>query len=98
MMTNFIEIGQARDKVLSLKLDQISDSVSGQTTVDPKGYLTDLNSVVIKSDAEIGDIKKARLLLNSVISTNPKHAPGEYYCIVHISIRLKIAVFAFLVF
>ncbi|CAJ0756268.1 10544_t:CDS:10 [Entrophospora sp. SA101] len=76
MMTNFIEIGQARDKVLSLKLDQISDSVSGQTTVDPKGYLTDLNSVVIKSDAEIGDIKKARLLLNSVISTNPKHAPG----------------------
>lgn len=54
MMTNFIEIGQARDKVLSLKLDQISDSVSGQTTVDPKGYLTDLNSVVVKSDAEIG--------------------------------------------
>ncbi|KAI7903318.1 PRP1 splicing factor, N-terminal-domain-containing protein [Cokeromyces recurvatus] len=74
---NFREIGQARDKVLGLKLDQVSsDSVSGKTTVDPKGYLTDLNSVVIKSDAEIGDIKKARLLLNSVITTNPKHAPG----------------------
>ncbi|KAI7882461.1 hypothetical protein K492DRAFT_206195 [Lichtheimia hyalospora FSU 10163] len=76
MMTNFREIGQARDKVLGLKLDQVSDSVSGQTTIDPKGYLTDLNSVVVKSDAEIGDIKKARLLLNSVITTNPKHAPG----------------------
>ncbi|RCH94086.1 Pre-mRNA-processing factor 6 [Rhizopus azygosporus] len=76
MLTNFREIGQARDKVLGLKLDQVSDSVSGSTTVDPKGYLTDLNSVVIKSDAEIGDIKKARLLLNSVITTNPKHAPG----------------------
>ncbi|KAF7724034.1 hypothetical protein EC973_001441 [Apophysomyces ossiformis] len=76
MMTNFREIGQARDKVLGLKLDQVSDSVSGQTTIDPKGYLTDLNSVVLKSDAEIGDIKKARLLLNSVITTNPKHAPG----------------------
>ncbi|KAI9322825.1 PRP1 splicing factor, N-terminal-domain-containing protein [Dichotomocladium elegans] len=75
-MTNFREIGQARDKVLGLKLDQVSDSVSGQTTIDPKGYLTDLSSVVIKSDAEIGDIKKARLLLNSVITTNPKHAPG----------------------
>lgn len=75
-MTNFREIGQARDKVLGLKLDQVSDSVSGQTTIDPKGYLTDLNSVVIKSEAEIGDIKKARLLLNSVITTNPKHAPG----------------------
>lgn len=76
MMTNFREIGQARDKVLGLKLDQVKDSVSGQTTVDPKGYLTDLNSIVVKSDAEIGDIKKARLLLNSVITTNPKHAPG----------------------
>ncbi|KAG2204443.1 hypothetical protein INT47_005234 [Mucor saturninus] len=76
MMTNFREIGQARDKVLGLKLDQVSDSVSGKTTIDPKGYLTDLNSVVVKSDAEIGDLKKARLLLNSVITTNPKHAPG----------------------
>eukprot|EP00887_Chlorella_sp_A99_P001425 scaffold8.g1425.t1 len=28
------------------------------------------------ADAEISDIKKARLLLKSVISTNPKHAPG----------------------
>ncbi|KAI9136827.1 PRP1 splicing factor, N-terminal-domain-containing protein [Paraphysoderma sedebokerense] len=74
--TNLAEIGAARDRVLGLKLDQLSDSVSGQTVVDPKGYLTDLNSVVLKSDAEIGDIKKARLLLKSVTTTNPKHAPG----------------------
>lgn len=130
--------------LLQLKLDKISDSVSGQTVVDPKGYLTDLKSVTLKSgaclvvllpslcccfhrcaailfygswwteaeasgeanccarsaqsehmaaevashpltparlhstsaDAEISDIKKARLLLKSVISTNPRHAPG----------------------
>lgn len=30
----------------------------------------------VRSDAEIGDIKKARLLLKSVIQTNPKHPPG----------------------
>ncbi|KAI8344399.1 PRP1 splicing factor, N-terminal-domain-containing protein [Chlamydoabsidia padenii] len=77
MLTDFKEIGQARDKVLGLKLDQASsDSASGQTTIDPKGYLTDLNSVALKTATEIGDIKKARLLLNSVITTNPKHAPG----------------------
>ena len=35
-----------------------------------------MNSMVVSSDAEIGDIKKARLLLRSVINTNPKHAPG----------------------
>ncbi|KAI8062681.1 PRP1 splicing factor, N-terminal-domain-containing protein [Gongronella butleri] len=77
MMTDFKQIGQARDKVLGLKLDQASsDSASGKTTVDPKGYLTDLNSVALKTATEIGDIKKARLLLNSVITTNPTHAPG----------------------
>jgi len=69
-------IGRVRDKVLSLKLDRMADSVSGQTVVDPKGYLTDLNSIKVSSEAEVSDIKKARLLLNSVIQSNPKHAPG----------------------
>ncbi|KAI7853184.1 PRP1 splicing factor, N-terminal-domain-containing protein [Circinella umbellata] len=76
MMTNFREIGQARDKVLGLKLDQVSDSVSGSTTVDPKGYLTDLNSIALRSAAEIGDIKKARLLFSSMTTSNPLYAPG----------------------
>lgn len=33
---------------------QVSDSVSGQTVVDPKGYLTDLNSMI---PTHGGDIK-----------------------------------------
>lgn len=41
-----------------------------------QGYLTDMKSIKISSDAEISDIKKARLLLKSVTSTNPRHAPG----------------------
>ena len=69
-------MAEARGTVLSLKLDKMSDSVTGQTVVDPKGYLTDLNSLRITSDAEIGDIQKARTLLNSVTATNPKHGPG----------------------
>lgn len=32
--------------------------------------------MTLKSDADIADIKKARLLLRSVIQTNPNHAPG----------------------
>jgi pre-mRNA-processing factor 6 len=69
-------MAEARGTVLSLKLDKMSDSVSGQTVVDPKGYLTDLNSRRTTSDAEIGDIQKARQLLGSVTATNPKHGPG----------------------
>ncbi|KAJ3368954.1 hypothetical protein HDU91_000174 [Kappamyces sp. JEL0680] len=75
-ITDFAQFGEARAKVVGLTLDRVSDSVSGQTTIDPKGYLTDLGSVAIKSDAEISDIKKARMLLRSVITTNPKHGHG----------------------
>lgn len=71
-----LTLGEGRGTVIKLKLDTMADSVSGQTVVDPKGYLTDLKSVKITSDAEISDIKKARLLLKSVIQTNQKHAPG----------------------
>lgn len=70
------EYGDKRKLLLEAKLKGVSDSVSGQTVVDPKGYLTDLSSVKVTSDAEIGDLKKAGLLLKSVITTNPKHPPG----------------------
>lgn len=73
-MSSLTEIGEARNKVFSHHLDQASSGTS--TSIDPKGYLTELSSVSLKSSAEIGDIKKARALLDSVIKTNPKHAPG----------------------
>ncbi|KAK7690203.1 hypothetical protein QCA50_006854 [Cerrena zonata] len=78
-LTNFVEMGQARDKVLSLKLDQVSGTSTASglaTSVDPKGYLTSLDSVVLKTDAEIGDIKRARMLFDSLVKSNTKHAPG----------------------
>ena len=74
--TDLRGMSDARELMLRTKLDKMGDSVSGQTVVDPQGYLTDLNSLNITSSAEIGDIKKARLLLKSVTQTNPKHAPG----------------------
>ena len=42
------------EQTLPLFLNQVSDSVSGQTVVDPKGYLTDLNSITPQNT---GDIK-----------------------------------------
>ncbi|SAM63062.1 probable pre-mRNA splicing factor prp1 [Ustilago bromivora] len=77
MLTSLTEIGEARNKILSHQLDAASWSTSGTaTSIDPTGYLTQLSSSNIKTSAEIGDIKKARSLLDSVIKTNPKHAPG----------------------
>ena len=82
-MTNFAEIGAARDKVLRVKLDQAAQGTSTDagtgiaTNIDPKGYLTSLSQTELKAgEVEIGDIKRVRALLESVIKTNPKHAPG----------------------
>ncbi|GAA5939006.1 hypothetical protein JCM1841_001557 [Sporobolomyces salmonicolor] len=85
--TDFAEIGQAREKMLAIKLEQAGTATSlgnggggggagGASTIDPKGYLTGLDSMMLKTSSEIGDIKRARALLQSLIKTNPKHAPG----------------------
>jgi hypothetical protein len=60
----------------SSQISSISSASGSATSVDPKGYLTSLNSVVLKSEAEIGDIKRARMLFDSLVKSNPKHAPG----------------------
>ena len=82
-MTNFADIGAARDKVLKVRLDQAAvgsnaDASAGSATnIDPKGYLTNLTQSELKAgEVEIGDIKRVRVLLESVTKTNPKHAPG----------------------
>jgi pre-mRNA-processing factor 6 len=75
--TTLTGLSETRNQMLGLKLDKMSDSVSGQTVVDPKGYLTSLSSqTTISSESDIADVKKARLLLKSVVTTNPKHGPG----------------------
>jgi pre-mRNA-processing factor 6 len=52
--------------------------VSGTSTnIDPKGYLTSLTKSELKAgEVPVGDIKRARLLLESLIKTNPKSGPG----------------------
>ncbi|KAJ7696368.1 PRP1 splicing factor, N-terminal-domain-containing protein [Mycena metata] len=76
-ITDFVELGNARDKVLSLKLDQVSGATSeSSTSINPKEYLTDLNVVLVKSEGKIGDIKKARMLFDSMVKSNPKYAQG----------------------
>ena len=82
-MTNFADLGAARDKVLQVRLDQAAqgsgtESVSGTaTSIDPRGYLTSLNKSELKAgEIPVGDVKRVRVLLESVIKTNPKHGPG----------------------
>lgn len=79
-MTNFADIGAARDRVLQTRLDRAAKTDAGNgaaTTIDPKGYLTSLDTAEFDpSQVQLGEIERVRELLDSVIRTNPKHAPG----------------------
>lgn len=73
---NLTFIGKARDKVLGINLDRASINVSGQAEVDAEEYMEVLDSTSTKSNFQVGDMKKARLLLSSVTKTNPRHGAG----------------------
>ena len=82
-MTNFQDIGAARSKGLKARMDEAQaaqgDTTSNgtSTTIDPKGYLTSLATSEFKaSEIEVGDVNRVRGLLESLVKTNPKHAPG----------------------
>ena len=64
--------------MLNAKLGKAGDSVTGSQSVDPKGYLTQMQSVIpqMTQAGSIQDIKKGRQLLKSVRDTNPLHAPA----------------------
>lgn len=85
-MTNFAQIGAARGKSLQVGLERGEKELAGSgssvaagtaTSIDPKGYLTSLDkSSALTGATNVGDIARTRVLLESVIKTNPKHGPG----------------------
>ncbi|KAH9783075.1 TPR REGION domain-containing protein [Citrus sinensis] len=60
VVTDLTAVGEGRGKILTLKLDGISDSVTGLTVFDPSGYLTRMNDLKITTNSELRDILKAR--------------------------------------
>ena len=62
--TNLSGLAEARSTVMSMTLDKMSDSISGQTVVDP--------SVKIASAAEVGDVNKARLFEGHQSQARPR--------------------------
>lgn len=84
-MTDFRTISSAKDKMLSMKLDQVNGSASTvnatngtgtSTSIDPKGYLTSLATLSSESNIELGDIRRVRPLLESLVKAEPKDPRG----------------------
>ncbi|KAJ4455018.1 putative Pre-mRNA-processing factor 6 [Paratrimastix pyriformis] len=76
VITNLSAMKDAKEQVLSLRLDKVGDSVTGRTNVDPVGYMTSLKSMKIRTEGDMADLEKARALFTSVVNTQPDHAPG----------------------
>ena len=74
--TDLTSITAGRTSVLEQTLDHAQNTLSVNNSIDANGYLNELTGVNVSTESEIGDIKKARLLLKSIIRTNPSHAPG----------------------
>ncbi|KAF2859515.1 HAT repeat protein [Piedraia hortae CBS 480.64] len=84
-MTNFADIGKARNRAMEGRLDAAAqlqaaggDSVAGTSTnIDPRGYLTSLGKSEAKAaEMQVHDIKRTRVLFESIIKSNPHHGPG----------------------
>lgn len=64
---------EAKERVLGSRLDQITSGAA--TSIDAPGYLTGLGTQTsTRSAADVGDLKRARLLLNSAVQSNPASA------------------------
>jgi len=74
---NLTELSVAKGQILNIKLGQAEDSVTGQSVVNRNSYLESLT--ISKPDTanfDISDLKKARLLMRSVINTKPNDSAG----------------------
>lgn len=74
--TDLAALGAGRISVLEHNLDLAGGASVNTQAVDHDEYLSAMTGANISVDADIGDVKKARALLKSVITTNPTHAPG----------------------
>ncbi|KAA0168595.1 hypothetical protein FNF31_00475 [Cafeteria roenbergensis] len=71
--TDLSGVGAARNKMLDMRLTRMEDSVTGQTVVDPQGFVTSLQAQRAAQQVDAGDVRKGRLLMRSFVSTNPGH-------------------------
>ena len=76
LLSDMSGVRQARETVLGLSLDKMEQPSSSSSTLDADGYLTSLAAATTTPTADVTDVRKARLLLQSVRNTNPHHAPA----------------------
>ena len=76
--TTLENVGKAKNSILKMLIDKIGEEKEDKKSVDRLSYLTELNTLnkdnvvnPLNSLEGVQDMKKAKLLLNNLISSNP---------------------------
>lgn len=60
--------------MFNVKMNKAEEKIVGKSELDKDGYMTQLESVVVNNSEQIGDLKKARLIMKSAINSNPTNS------------------------
>ena len=78
--TTLENVGKAKNSILKMLIDKIGEEKEDKNSVDRLSYLTELNTLnkdnivnPLNSLEGVQDMKKAKLLLNNLIMTNPEN-------------------------
>ena len=78
--TTLENVGKAKNSILKMLIDKIGEEKEERSSVDRLSYLTELNTLnkdnivnPLNSFEGVQDMKKAKLLLNNLIATNPEN-------------------------
>ena len=78
--TTLENVGKAKNSILKMLIDKIGEEKGEKNSVDRLSYLTELNTLnkdnvvnPLNSFEGVQDMKKAKLLLNNLIATNPEN-------------------------
>lgn len=78
--TTIENVGKAKNSILKMLIDKIGEEKGEKNSIDRLSYLTELNTLnkdnivnPLNSFEGVQDMKKAKLLLNNLITTNPEN-------------------------
>ncbi|KAG2393993.1 hypothetical protein C9374_003757 [Naegleria lovaniensis] len=73
-LTDLRALGEMRESIMNSKLQSLEDSVGGKSTIDPKNYMSGLESQIVLGTDQYADIKRYRKLFKKAIQVKPMNA------------------------
>ncbi|EFC49970.1 predicted protein [Naegleria gruberi] len=72
-LTDLRALGEMKETIMKSKLQSLEDSISGTSTVDPKNYMSGLDSQIVLGSEERVQIKKYRKLFKRATQVRPEN-------------------------